>query len=115
MNGKKDDMNFSALMQLCVLFLAATIVYLPALHGEFIWDDWQIFIKDNPLLHDFQGLRDIWFSKKPADYYPLTYTSFWIDWHLWKENVVGYHAVNILLHAFNSILIWKIFERIGVR
>jgi len=97
-----------------LIVLLTILAYLPSVHGDFIWDDHQIFIVNNPLLHDNAGLFDIWFSTKCMDYYPLTYTSFWLDWHLWKLNPTGYHLMNILLHAGSAVLVWRLLKEFRV-
>ena len=48
-------------------------------------------------------------------YYPLTHTSFWIDYHLWGLTTPGYHVENILLHALSSILLWLLLSRLGIK
>lgn len=93
---------------ICLLTLA---VYLPAMKGGYIWDD-EVTLTDNPLVKAPDGLRDIWFSTRPNDYWPLTYTSFWIEWRLWGMNPAGYHVANVLLHIIGSVLLWRVLLRL---
>src|ERR1700722_9343033 len=102
--------NGRAFLLVALVFAA----YFPAWHGAFIWDD-LTFIVDNDLIHAPNGLWRIWFSKESTDYWPLTYSFFWIFWRLFGPYTFGYHAVNLILHAFNAFLAWKIFERLGLR
>jgi len=104
----------SAVRDAGLICLLTILAYLPAVHGDFIWDDWQLFIVKNPMLRDWQGLYNIWFSTKSADYYPLAYTSFWLDWHIWELEPTGYHLVNILLHAASSVLLWRVLKRLRI-
>src|ERR1051326_9464747 len=80
--------NFPLLALL--LLLAATIAYLPAINGGFIWDDNELLIK-NPQIHHVAGLVEIWQGKNCADYIPLTLTSFWLEWRIWGQSCPGYH------------------------
>lgn len=98
------------------LFLVAVTLaaFGPAWHGGFVWDD-NIYITDNPLLTDPHGLRKIWFSlEAPSQYFPLTYTSFYIERALWHLNPAGYHVVNILLQGLAAVLAWRVLVRLGV-
>ena len=92
------------------------LVYLPALLSvDFIWDD---FVIGTDTVRTLAGLRQIWLS--PADipaeghYWPLTYTSFWLEHKLWGSIASGYHATNVLLHLANTLLLWHLLRRFTV-
>jgi len=96
------------------LVLLVVVAYLPALRGQFIWDDDFHVVKCEPL-RTLAGLGRIWFQPGATQqFYPVTWTSFWIDFHLWGLNPLGYHAENILLHGINAILAWRILRRLSV-
>ncbi len=99
------------------LVLLAVVVYTPALlFGGFVWDDW-IFVTE-PLVRRLDGIVSIWLSPseivRENHYWPVTYTTFWIEHKLWGFSPAGYHAVNIALHALNSVLVWRLLLRLGV-
>jgi tetratricopeptide (TPR) repeat protein len=96
-----------------LLLLAAVLAaYQPVWHAGFIWDD-DNYVTKNRTLHDWSGLRQIWFDTKATpQYYPLVYTTFWLEYHAWKLNPLGYHIVNVLLHALGSILLWRVLKRL---
>jgi tetratricopeptide (TPR) repeat protein len=97
-----------------VLFLLVLSAYAPALTGGFIWDD-DAHISENATLHDLTGLRQIWFNPGAnMQYYPLTFTSFWIAHRLWGLNPLGYHLLNAAMHALASILLWRLLARLRV-
>ena len=95
------------------------IAYTPVIRtGGFIWDD-EAHVTENPLLHSAQGLLSIWTKVGPMrggtqQYYPLTYSVFWAEYQLFQLNPLGYHLVNILLHALNAFLLWLILRRLRV-
>lgn len=95
------------------LLLAAVLVYLPALRAGFVWDDGGMLVR-NPVIPAPDGLSAIWLGREGHDYLPLTMTSFWIEWRLWGLNPAGYHAVNILLHAAASVLLWRVLLRLDI-
>jgi tetratricopeptide (TPR) repeat protein len=98
-----------------LLLVALTVVvYLPAMRGDFLWDD-DAYISRNPTLHSLNGLWEIWFKPgATVQYYPLTLTVFWVDYHLWDLQSIGYHLQNVLLHAFASVLLWQVLARLRV-
>jgi tetratricopeptide (TPR) repeat protein len=97
-----------------LIVLLVVLAYLPALHGGFIWDD-DVYVTNNPLLTAPDGLRRIWFTMdSPSQYFPLTYTVFRLERSLWGLNPAGYHWVNILLHAINAVLVWRLLKRLSV-
>ena len=96
-----------------IVIIAVTVVYLPALRGDFVWDDF-LLITGNPLLQTFSGLLEIWSGGRTADYFPVTNTAFWIEHHLFGANPTGYHAVNILLQIANALLVWRLLKRLDI-
>jgi protein O-mannosyl-transferase len=96
------------------LLLALTVVaYAPALQGSFIWDD-DVYITANPHLDNLSGLRDIWLRPGATmQYYPLAFTTLWVEHHLWGDSPAGYHAVNVVLHAACAVLLWVLLRVLG--
>ena len=99
-----------------VLALLVAVSYFPALRGGFVWDD--VIFAEEPVIHAASGLRSIWFSpadiKNEGHYWPLVYSSFWLEHKLWGLNTAGYHAVNIALHLLNCLLLWRLMLRLRV-
>lgn len=85
--------------------------YIPAIRGGFIWDDDAHVTK--PELRSLQGLYRIWFDVGATQqYYPLLHTAFWIQHKLWGDSPLGYHVVNIAMHASASILVLMVMRRL---
>ena len=103
---------------LAALALAALAVgcYLPTLSAGFVWDD-RVFARALAV-RDWDGLWRIWFSPSEIEdeghYWPLVYTSFWLEHKLWGFAPAGYHAVNVVLHAANTLLVRRLAERLAV-
>ncbi len=99
---------------MALLILAAFLVYLPALNGGFIWDDKDIFLIKNKIVKAPDGLYRFWCTTEATDYWPLTYSTFWIEWRLWSQNPAGYHVTNLILHIAEVLLIWIILQRLSI-
>ena len=110
--------RFARREALAALALAALAVgcYLPALFAGFVWDD-EAFT-GAAAVRDWDGLWRIWFSPSEIEdeghYWPLVYTSFWLEHKLWGFAPAGYHAVNVLLHAANTVLVLRLARRLAV-
>ena len=89
-------------------------VYWPAFHGDWLWDDSSL-IRDNTRLRSFYGLYEIWFSAPETDYWPLSWTLLWLEWHLWQDQTVGYHVASLGLHLISAFLIWRLLSKLGLR
>jgi len=96
------------------LLMAVTVVaYLPALEGGYIWDDDGHIT--TPELRSTAGLYRIWFDLGATQqYYPLLHTAFWLEYRLWGDATLGYHLVNVLLHATAAWLVYLILCRLKI-
>jgi Flp pilus assembly protein TadD len=95
------------------LALATLVAYAPAWQGAPLWDD-EAHITP-AALQSVDGLRRIWFEIGASQqYYPIVHTAFWVMHRLWGDATLGYHIVNIVLHATSSLLIALILMRLAV-
>lgn len=88
---------------LAALFLAFEL-YGPALHGEFLFDDHYLPFLVTGVAE--QPLGRIWLGVRPA-----TMFSYWLNYQSSALNPYPYHAVNVLLHAWNALLAWLLVRR----
>ena len=101
----------SAWLPWAVLVGITFLAYLPVWRAGFIWDD-DTFLTNNRLIKESGGLFRFWFTTAAPDYFPLTSTSLWLEWRLWGMNPLGYHLVNVLLHAMSAVLWWRVLARL---
>lgn len=105
-----------------LLVVMTVLVYWPTLRGQFIWDD-ITHIKQDHRLSSPDGLGSIWTEiaaiwsgdekiEYKHQYYPLTTTIWRLQYSLWGWQTIGYHGVNILLHAMNAVLLWRLLCRL---
>ena len=120
MASQSTDRTIQALPPYAIaaaLGLLVVVCYLPAmLWGDLIWDD-RIWSRA-PAVLKWSGLGTIWFSPSliegEAHYWPLAYTTFWLEHKIWGLAPAGYHIVNVALHLANTLLLWKILKRLAV-
>ena len=117
--GSIERMLTRPLLAASFLIAVTVLAYLPVIRGGgFIWDD-DAYVTANPLLRSASGLRDIWTKVGPRQggtpqYYPLVFSVFWAQKHFWQDRPLGYHLLNVLLHALSAVLVWRILRRLRV-
>lgn len=94
----------------CLLALTAA-AYLPALRNGFAWDDNEQFLSA-PVMSAPDGLRRIWTGTETLQYYPVTFSAFWLERRLFGLEPFGYHLVSVLLHGLNALLVWGLLGRL---
>jgi protein O-mannosyl-transferase len=98
---------------LCVLTLAS---YSRVFSCGFIdsYDD-ELYITLNPFVSQgitVEGLRWSLTNFVSGNWHPLTWWSHMIDVALFGMNPIGHHAVNLLMHAVNAVLLYAFFFRV---
>jgi tetratricopeptide (TPR) repeat protein len=115
LSSRFDDPRTRVAAGAAFIILLTFAAYLPAIRGGFIWDDDQ-HVTENPLLRSGRGLWMIWTTLGATpQYYPLTHSSFWIEYGVWGANPLGYHIVNVTLHVTSALLVWRILALLNLR
>jgi tetratricopeptide (TPR) repeat protein len=115
LNIKTPVLTAKSAWMLGVLLVALIMMaYQQVWHAGFIWDD-DAYVTRNPTLRDLHGLWRIWgeLSATPQ-YYPLVHTSFWLEYHAWGLNPLGYHLTNVVLHALAAVLLWRVLVKLKI-
>ena len=95
------------------LIAAVFAAYANVYHNEFVWDDWSLVVY-NKALHEWSGLRDILFKNTFGPYYrPVQGLVYFFTYRLFGLSEPAYHSVNILLHAANACLMYRLGCRLG--
>lgn len=96
------------------------IAHAPAINAGYVWDD-DCLVFDNPDITNADGIYHIWFNNQTPDYWPLTATSFWLEWRIWgkpaphhMDNPTPHHVTNLTLHALAAVILWRVLQRAGV-
>ena len=115
--GFFDALSRRGALAVLALGLLTGVCYLPAmLWGGLIWDDF-IWSQSRAVL-EWSGLSTIWSwpsrIEREVHYWPLTYTTIWLEHKIWGLAPAGYHVVNVLLHLLNSLLVWRLLLRLAV-
>lgn len=106
--GRHGLAAFSAAL---VIALAALVAVAPSITGGFVFDDHSL-VERGELLRG--PLWRLWLTTDAVDYWPLTYSTFWLEWRVWGAAPLGYRLVNLALHAGVAVLLWRVLRRLAV-
>ncbi len=99
-------------MHASLLFAAALAAYGNAFFGSFQFDDFNVIVRQGAV-HSLGA----WWDSMPG-IRPLLKLSYALSWSAGGGGTYAFHAVNIMLHAANVLLVWQVlrtlFERMGV-
>jgi len=95
-----------------LLVLGATLAcYWPALTGAMLWDDPGHVTR--PDLRSGSGLVRIWTDiHATQQFYPVLHSAFWVEHRIWGDATIGYHLLNVLLHAASCCLLATLLRRL---
>ena len=108
MNPRQRDLALAG-----VLFLVTALLYLRTTGFGFIWDD-DANVTANALLSGPDQLARIWTGKDIYQFYPLTFTSYWLQDRLVGLSPAACHAVNLVLHGLVVVLLFALLRRLQV-
>ncbi|MDD3877230.1 MAG: tetratricopeptide repeat protein [Bacteroidales bacterium] len=98
-----------------ILFICVFIVFANTLGHDFLtnWDDQENVINNDFVLNT--QTKDIYEAFIPRfsdnEYQPLTLLYFWLIAKLFGIGPAAFHFFNILLHAFNTVVLFLFFSR----
>ena len=98
------------------LGLLVGAAYYPATQADFIWDDF--ILVTARVVREASGIWEIWFSPYPipeeVNYWPLLYSTFWLEHKIWGFNPLGFRLVNLALHFANVVLVWTLLRKLAI-
>ena len=98
---------------LLVILLACFVAYFPSLSGGFVWDD-DTHLLLNPVFQD-DGLHRVWLTPpQEINYWPVTFTTYWLEYQIWEFDPLGYRIVNLLLHALAAMVLWAVLRALSI-
>ncbi len=102
-------------IDLSLILVVSLLVYAPSLYGYFLSDDFNVvtILSSDMNSVDWQHVLSDFYAVYRGDlnysyYRPMVTLSGGIDISLWGINPVGPHLTNMLLNAFNGLLVYGI-------
>ncbi len=115
-------LNNSIVIYTILIIIIGFIVYYPSLHNKFIWDD-EAQIVNNPYIRSLKNIPAIltggtFYLKAAGDnlqgvyYRPLMTLTYTAIYHFFGLNPLPYHALQLLIHILNTILLFILLMRL---
>jgi hypothetical protein len=115
LSRERKPFDWTILPRALLIVAAGLWIYWPVLHGSWLWDD-DYLIQKNDLIHDPDGLWNIWLAPTTLiDYFPLTVSLEWLEWQIWPDDPFCYHLTNVILHVGSALLVWHLLSKFGLR
>jgi tetratricopeptide (TPR) repeat protein len=107
------------LIIICALLALATIaIYAQtATHGYVAYDDDQYVYQNHWVKAGLTGANIAWAFTTffYANWHPLTWLSYMLDFSLWGENPGAQHLENVAIHLASTLLLFLVFTRMTRR
>ena len=97
-----------------LLALSTIVAFWPVTGSEFVAFDDDDYITKNPIVLQgltWEGVRWAFTATHAHNWHPLTWLSHMMDASLLGSYAPGHHAVNLLFHAINTLLLFLILVR----
>jgi tetratricopeptide (TPR) repeat protein len=103
-----------------LLVAACVVCYANGLTADFTYDD-KAIVRDDPRIRAPAGIARIFTTPYfggprgvGTGFRPVLLTSYAVQWWIHGGSVVGYHAVNVLLHALVTLLLARFLRKLAV-
>ncbi len=107
----KDRQKQVILMLLLVIMVLG--VYWPVQNFEFVNYDDQLYITENYRIQTpvtSKSILDAFMDIHTGNWHPLTMLSHLLDWQLFGVNAGGHHWTSLIIHVFNTVLLFLLFQ-----
>jgi len=97
-----------------VLVVATAVLYLRATSYDFVNYDDTLYVTQNPHVQaglTWDTVRWAFTTYSVGTWHPLTWLSHALDYQLFDLDATGPHAINLLLHVINAVLLFWMLSR----
>ena len=110
-----NDVPFTTfLLTCCGLGLWTLLVYWNVLNCDFISYDDPLYILDRTQIPNgltIENIRWAFTTTSDANWIPVTWLSYLLDTSIFGVSARGYHAVNLVFHLINTLLVLLVLQR----
>ena len=94
-----------SMLYVVVLTALVVLAYFKLFSANFIsWDDGEVVL-NNKDVHDF-NVKAFFTNYYVGNYAPIAMIGFAVDWLIFNGNAAGHHAMSLLFHVINGVLVY---------
>ncbi len=96
-----------------LLFAVVVVIYVQTVRFPFVNYDDDVYVTGSPHVRmpfSFETLRWAFTTGHFANWHPLTWLSHMLDFRLFGLHAGGHHAVNVLFHMANTLMIFALLR-----
>jgi protein O-mannosyl-transferase len=100
------------------LIVLVLLLYARVLNFDFVSIDDPTYVRDKEIVLrglSWEGLYWSFSDFHFCNYHPLTWLSYMLDCELFGLNPGAMHGVNVVFHILNGLLIYSLFEKLGLK
>jgi protein O-mannosyl-transferase len=101
----QDTHHHKPIFSVVTLILLCIGLYANSLGNGFVWDDWLARLHSST--KSLSYIPHFFLGSTP---YPLSATWQTLNFSFWGEGALGFHATNILLHSWVTVLVFFLFR-----
>lgn len=97
-----------------LIIIVTIILYYPIFNAGYVWDDNLLFVEKVKLVNEPLSWRILTEPVLPDTTYfrPLIFLTMYIEFHLFGQNPISSHIINLLILIFNTYLVSAITYKI---
>jgi tetratricopeptide (TPR) repeat protein len=113
LTDKKRNGKYTLHLVTAALAVGVCALYSQVLRNGFVFDDIPYLVENRHIQQGFtlSAIKWAFTAFYCANWHPLTWLSAMLDFRIFGPNPAGHHAVNVLLHAANTVLLLLVLRR----
>jgi protein O-mannosyl-transferase len=97
-----------------IITVCALIAFLPGFQNGYVWDDMFYIVNNEDLRQvSFKNFKTLVSDFYLGNWHPLTMVTYYIEYSLVKDTAWVYHFNNTVIHIINSILVFKVVNKLS--
>ena len=113
LTDKKRNGKYTVHLVAAALAVGVCALYSQVFRNGFVFDDVPYLVENRHIQEGFTlaAIKWAFTAFHCANWHPLTWLSAMLDFRVFGPNPTGHHAVNVLFHAANTVLLLLVLRR----